>query len=195
VTRHRWSAPVALAVLAVAAAGCGSGGTSDAGQSPAADAVAGAHARVGDLTVDGAYIPAPPPGGMAAAYFTITDTGAPDRLVAVRAPDFRSVSLEKYDKAGDGAESMVGIHKPVTITATTRLVLQPGGDHVMLMNATRALHRGDRVVLRLTFAHAGSVTLQVPVVADTGPSMGGNMSGMPMPSGSSSGGMAGMPGM
>jgi copper(I)-binding protein len=42
-------------------------------------------------------------------------------------------------------------------------VLEPGGPHVMLVGLGRKLAEGDTLPLSLTFEHAGTVELEVPI--------------------------------
>ena len=46
-----------------------------------------------------------------------------------------------------------------------RVVLAPGGKHVMLMQLQQQLEEGNEIRLTLVFEHAGRLELQVPVVS------------------------------
>jgi copper(I)-binding protein len=140
----------------------------------------GGHAMVGDLTITGAYIPDPATPSIAAAYFTVTNSGPADRLLSITTPAFASASVHHYRTVSGGAEEMVPLTRSV-VPAHGQLVLAPGHDHVMLMQPRRPVVKGMTEVLVLTFVHAGRVRLTVPVVADTGlPNSASDMSGMHM---------------
>lgn len=169
--RPGYGAAAALAAVTLAvAAGCGSGGPAPKDTTPASTdrGLVTGHATRGSLSVTAAYLPAPPPGGLAAAYFTVTDTGAPDRLLSVTAAGFRSATLHHYADKPGGGQAMVPVRGPLAVSTSQRLVLQPGGYHLMLAHPSRRLHRGMRVRLTLTFARTGRITVQVPVDAADG---------------------------
>jgi len=169
---------VACLLLAGPLVGCGSHdpGTHDSG----ADA-SGASARAGDLTVSGARIPAPASPDVGVAYLRLANQGTTaDRMVAASSPAARSVTAMK-DVERDGASTMVAV-PALTVPAGGSTTLEPGGLHLMLEHLARQLTAGDRVELRLRFAHAGMVRIMVPVVPLTGtsdqPSDMGSMPGM-----------------
>ena len=68
---------------------------------------------------------------------------------------------------------------PITIPPHGRIVLSPGKGHLMLERPAKSLRVGDRVLLTLSFTHAGAMHLELPVVPLTGPtSAGPTMTGM-----------------
>ncbi len=149
---------------AVAAALAVAIGVSACGSSPHAAAppsFATASATLGPLRISGAYIPKPASPAVAAAYFTVRDDGPADALTAVSSTASRDVGLHQTVEHGNVGEMVPVASMPVA--AGGSLTLAPGGYHVMLMKPT-ALTLGQLVPVTLRFAHAGSVTLQVPVV-------------------------------
>ena len=96
-----------------------------------------------------------------AAYLTITEEGAADRLVSVSTPVAGTAEVhETINDQGvmkmrpvDGLALVPG--KPVT--------LSPGGYHVMLTGLKAPLKPGDSFPLTLTFEHAAPVTVTVKV--------------------------------
>ena len=123
-----------------------------------------AAADASSLTVD--HVWARPSAGAAtngAAYLTVTDNGAPDRLVGVASPVAAMVQLHETidDKGVMKMRPVAGIAlepgKPVT--------LKPGSYHVMLMGLKSPLKAGDRFPLTLTFEHAAPVTVTATVQA------------------------------
>ncbi len=113
-----------------------------------------------------------------AAYLTMTELGAPDRLVGASTPVAATAQVhETFDDHGvmkmrpvQAFELQTGV--PVTFS--------PGGMHLMLMGLKQPLHPGDHFPVTLTFEHAPPVTTEVTVgtVGETMPPMPG-MGAMP----------------
>ena len=74
--------------------------------------------------------------------------------------------MHTHSQNADGVMTMPAVPEGFPITAGGELVLERGGDHVMLMGLTRALKDGDMINLTLTFEHAGDVVVDVPVDND-----------------------------
>jgi copper(I)-binding protein len=55
----------------------------------------------------------------------------------------------------------------VDLPAGKRVALAPGGYHLMLVGLRKPLAEGTRVPLTLTFAHAGSIDVEVAVESMT----------------------------
>ena len=156
------TAPAALAQMSH-----GSGhGMSDKGDKTAGIKVSQAWARATARTAK-----------TGAAYVTLENTGdAPDRLVSASAPVTAKAELHTHIKDGDvmkmrEAESIeVGPH--------AKVMLRPGGLHIMMMGLKEQLVKGGRFPLTLTFEKAGKMTVDVAVEAAgaMGPD-GGKMDG------------------
>ena len=175
-------ATAAAALLCATVTGCSSS-SKKAGLMPAdAVAVAGTgHASIGDLVLTGAYIPEPAAPDVAAAYLTVTNKGSvPDSITKLSTSVTNDVQAMTETSSGT-AGSMTDLSK-VTIPAHGSVKFTQDHSHLMLSNPTKHLKMGDKVTMTITFTHAGTVSLSIPVVPVTGPT-------------SSSGGMSGMPGM
>lgn len=109
------------------------------------------------LTVSGAYVREPASPDVAAAYFSVRDSGGADRLTAVRASTPGTVELHA-NRAG----KMTEVVTP-RIPAGGRLDFQPGAYHVMLVGAG-LLKPGQHVKLTLEFATAAPLSVDAPVV-------------------------------
>jgi len=204
-TTPRLLIPLAACGLAVLVAGCSSSGSANhaaAGTSTTAMAPQPSaslpSAAVGSLTITSAYVPAPASPDVAAAYLTISNSGAvADRLTKVTSNVARMVMpMTETDSGGVG--SMTDLAN-ITIPAHGSMRFVPDHAHLMLEKPT-TLHAGSTVRLTLTFAHAGTVSITVPVLplgqtpATTPASMSMTpTSATPSPSVMSS--MSGMPGM
>lgn len=146
----------ALVVLAAAATG---GAVGLAGCSSSSG---GGHKSAGParLSVTGGYIPRPLLTDMAAAYFTVTNSGGTAaRLTSVTSPLAAHATL--HTTSHDTMQQVSSLAVP----AGGRLALATGGDHVMLEDLVRKPAVGDKVTLTLHFAHASpaTVTVTVPV--------------------------------
>jgi periplasmic copper chaperone A len=101
--------------------------------------------------------------GMTAAFVTLTNASDSD-LVLVSASTPASSMVELHEMTMKDGEMVMqpkegGIPLPADGTAT----LEPGGDHIMLMDVTEPIQPGDLVSLTLTFDDGS--TLDVDAVA------------------------------
>jgi len=99
-----------------------------------------------------------------AAYMVIQGMGTADRLVAAAAPTSVAMmtQLHKTVMGADGKMTM-RLVKSITVPATGKVTLKPGGLHVMLMDLRKPLAAGSSIKLTLTFAKAGKVTVTAKV--------------------------------
>jgi copper(I)-binding protein len=94
-----------------------------------------------------------------AAYVTITNNGdADDRLIAAKSAIARKVEIHTMEML-DGVMKMRLIEGGVPISTGEKLVLAPGGLHVMLMGLNTILAAGSQHDITLVFEKAGEVTL------------------------------------
>ena len=132
-------------LLAALLAACGSGAASPGG-----------------MTVHDAWI-REPIGGTTAGYMVIENgTGQADVLSAISLPGGGMAMLHETTTDPSGMTGMMpvdGIQVPAGGTVT----LEPGGFHVMIDGLSAKV--GDRVELKLTFEHAGTVTVEAEVRA------------------------------
>ena len=115
-----------------------------------------------------------------AAYFRVENRGvSADRLIAVETPAARRASLHR-NMIEDGVARMRPAG-PLEIAPGARLVLEPGGLHVMMMGLSAPLRAGEAFPLTLVFETAGPIEVQVEVVEPqaTGPDEGGHAGQMP----------------
>lgn len=110
------------------------------------------------LRVVGAYVPQPASPDVAAAYFTVVNSGsAPDALTGVTSNVSSDAMLHR------STAMTMDMVSAAAVPAHGRLTLSPGGYHVMLEHPTRSLVSGDRITLTLHFRIGPAITLQVPV--------------------------------
>lgn len=115
---------------------------------------AASAAAAGGLAVQDAWIRVLLKTLPAAGYFTLHNgTDRPVRLVGAQAPDFGKVMLHQSVEKG-GQEKMVHVDG-VDVPPGQDLSFAPGGYHIMLMQAKRQLHPGDKEPVTLIFADGG----------------------------------------
>jgi len=125
----------------------------------AAPALASAQA----VQVDNAWARATAAGSMSGGIFlTVTDTGAPDRLVGASTPV--AATAELHETVNDnGVMRMRPVAAGLALETGKPVVLKPGSYHLMLMGLRRQLKPGDSFPVTLTFERAGAVTATVVV--------------------------------
>jgi copper(I)-binding protein len=134
----------------------GSAGTS------AAPGNAGAAKGAPQLRILDPYIPQPSSSDVAAGYLIVQNDGdTADRLLSVTSPLSGEVML--HQTTGNSMQHLPGLDVP----AHGKGVLARGGAHIMFMNPSQAVRKGDTVSVTLTFQHSGPVTVQVPVLGVT----------------------------
>ena len=103
-------------------------------------------------------------GETSAVYMSITNTGAEaDRLVSVSC-DAAGMTQAMESRMNGDVMSMSDV-PAIDLPAGATLELKPGGYHIMLMGLVRELKAGNTISLTLKFEKAGTITLDVPVLA------------------------------
>ena len=120
-----------------------------------------AFAQQNGITVEDAWSRAAMQGGTGVVYMTITDTGAPDRLVSISAPVAAKAQLHESFTENGVAKMREVAGLPVAPGEPVKLA--PGGYHVMLMGLKQPLKEGDSFPVTLSFEHAGQLTTTVAV--------------------------------
>lgn len=137
----------ALLGLLLPLAACTGGGESGNGSdAPADDSAAGGGVTVADPWVKAAEE------GMTSAFGVLrNDTGTDLVLIGVSTPASPMVELHETASDGSGGMSMTEKEGGFPLPAGGELVLEPGGDHIMLMDLPAPLLPGDEVELTLLF--------------------------------------------
>lgn len=155
----RRRALLSLAALPGAAllAACGGESAETVGQNPQGEpesSDAGGEQPAADdalITVTDPWVKAAED-GMTSAFGTITNTtDAELTLVSVTTEASEEMELHQTSSDGAGGMSMEEKEGGFPIPAGSDLVLEPGGDHIMLMSLTGPLQPGDEVELVLQF--------------------------------------------
>jgi len=91
---------------------------------------------------------APPTSRVLAGYMTIINTGdSPAEITGISSPDFAKAELHRT-RVVNGVATMVPVES-IPVPAGGRVLLEPGGMHLMLFDPARRLKRGDRVRLQV----------------------------------------------
>ncbi len=150
----RFAIAIAIAVTSTVTA-CG--GSTSTGST---DARATTAAAVG-VTASDAWVKAAPE-GMTAAFVTLTNaSGSDETLESATTLASRTVEIHEMVMS-DGTMVMRPKRGGVTVPAHGKAVLEPGGNHLMLMGLTSPIKPGDRVALTLRFASGASLEVTAP---------------------------------
>jgi copper(I)-binding protein len=107
-------------------------------------------------------MPQPVSADMAAGFLTITNKGgAQDSLTSVTSTVAGQVTM--HSTVGGAMEEKASF----AIPAHGQLVFKSGGNHLMFEKLKRKPQQGQRVTVKLTFAEAGPVTVEMPVKSAT----------------------------
>lgn len=120
------------------------------------------QAAAADMEVVNPFMRAAPMvGGNGAAFMTIKNHGAADRLLGAEAGISKNVELHTHVKDGD----IFRMRKveALAVAAHGTAELKPGGDHIMFIGLNAPVKEGKSVDVTLIFEKAGKVTVQVPV--------------------------------
>ncbi len=114
------------------------------------------------ITVSDAWVRATPPGARTAAvYLTLVNGGKADVLLGATTPSAREVQIHTHSHA-DGMMRMEQLES-LELPGEERTVLEPGGDHLMLVGISAPLQAGQAIDLELDFAGNRKLALTIPV--------------------------------
>lgn len=152
-TTTRLGALVAAAA-ALALSGCAAGDTSGAEQAvPAGETV----------TISDAWVKSADE-GMSSAFGEFVNSGADDATI-VSATTEASSMLELHETVENESGEMImrQIEGGFVIAAGDSLALEPGSNHIMLMDLTAPLQAGEDVTFTLTFSDDSTYEFTAPV--------------------------------
>ena len=121
------------------------------------------------ISVTSAYVPQPTTPGTTVAYLDIRNNGHADRLVAVHTSVGGTVQLRAPVARHAGALVMQTVQE-IPSPAGSLVRLNPDTYHLLITGAG-PMHDGKDIMLRLTFANAGTITILALV---TDPESGGS---------------------
>ena len=174
-----------LAATAVLLVGCGSSGGSESTKDEVKDKVTTTTEKLTEIQLTNAWARQSAAGQDMGAAYLVIESPTDDKLVGVSVPasvakeaqlhetvmasdsssgsDMGSGDMSSTTMAGgmDGNMTMKEVES-IDIPANTKVKLEPGGYHIMLMELAAPLEKGQQIELTLTFEKAGEKT----VVAD-----------------------------
>ena len=113
-----------------------------------------------------------------AIYATIKNNSEADHLVSASVPAEIAGKAETHTTEVDG-DTMKMVHVDgYDVPANGELVLEPGHNHIMLMQIPEQLMPGDMFTATLHFEHAGDVSFMVEIRKMDGSGGMADMSGM-----------------
>nr|WP_241747893.1 copper chaperone PCu(A)C [Microbacterium aquimaris] len=145
-----------LAASALVLAGCASTSTE-----PAADTDTATQAEA--FAIEDAWVKAAD-SGMSAAFGELENASGED-IVVVAASSEVSPMIELHETVADDAGEMVmqEIDGGFVIPAEGTYLLEPGGNHIMLMGLEQPMLAGEEVTFTLTFADDSTAEFTAPV--------------------------------
>jgi periplasmic copper chaperone A len=121
------------------------------------------------ISVNNAYVPQPTTPGTTVAYLDIRNNGHADRLLAVHTSVGGTVQLRAPGAQHAGTLTMHTV-ADIPIPADSMVQLNPDSYHLLITGAG-PMHDGKDIMLRLTFANAGTITI---IALVTNPQNGGS---------------------
>lgn len=123
----------------------------------------GGRAATGEIVITDARMPLPFTPTQASVYLTVTNRGdTDDALVGARAAGSASVTLHRTDIEGSGQATMSSTGL-LTVPPGSQIVLQPGGDHLML-DVPAGLAVGDTYPITVLMERGGEIDVDVEVM-------------------------------
>jgi len=120
--------------------------------------------KAGPLVIDHVWTRATPKSAtVAGGYLKITNTGStPDRLIGGSADVSRKFEVHQMSMDG-GVMKMRELKDGLEIPPGATVELKPGSFHIMMMNLSHPLAKGDNVKGSLMFEKAGKVDVEFAV--------------------------------
>lgn len=132
----------------------------------AATAASAADYDVGSIHVAQPWARATPKGASSGAgYLTVTNHGtAPDRLSCAGSDAAAQCQIHTMTME-NGVMKMRPVEGGLEIKPGETVTLRPGSDHVMFLNLKHPFEAGNTIEATLQFEKAGTVKVELPVVA------------------------------
>jgi copper(I)-binding protein len=121
---------------------------------------------VGTIHIESPWARATPPGAAVGGGYLVIHNSGPDadRLVSAETDVAGMVEIHKM-AVENGVMTMAPVDGGLEIPAGQAVKLEPGSFHLMLMDLKRPLKEGDTFKATLTFAKAGSITVDFAIRA------------------------------
>lgn len=160
--RRRLVVLLAAGVLAVAGCSSTTTSTETADATTGTDAADTATSAADSVEMDDAWVKAADE-GMSAAFGQLVNSSDQDVTVtSATTPTSTSVELHETVANATGEMVMQQVDGGFVIPAGTTLTLEPGGNHLMLMDLTGPVRAGDEVSFALTFSDGSTFEFTAP---------------------------------
>jgi periplasmic copper chaperone A len=131
-----------------------------------------AGTQMAALSMINAKVKKPIDGRPTAGYLIIENGGpTPETITGLSSPDFGRVEL--HDHIQEGAMMRMVKLESAEVPGNGQLQFTPGGKHLMMFDAKRALANGDSVKVTFTFSNSGPIETNFVVLSVIPPSTGG----------------------
>jgi len=116
-----------------------------------------------ELSVSDAWVQAMPPAQTtSAAYMTITNNSQAGAVLVAASSDIAG-AVEIHRMSDTDGMMKMAMADSVAVPAQDKLILKPGGFHIMLINLKKALNKGDIVPITLHFQDGSSIIVKAEV--------------------------------
>jgi len=151
--RTRTTSLLALAAAAaIALSGCAASAAPEAATQTAADVV----------TIDDSWVKSAD-SGMSAAFGELKNSGTEDvTVVSAETPASSMIELHETVENDSGEMVMQPKDGGFVIPAGGSFMLEPGGNHIMLMDVVTPVKAGDTVTFTLTFSDGSTMDFAAP---------------------------------
>jgi copper(I)-binding protein len=121
--------------------------------------------RLGTLTAGHPWArPTAGPNKLGAAYLILKNAGQEaDTLQSVSSPDAEKVEVHEHIQDAQGIMRMRPVGGGLQIPAGGTVEFKPGGYHLMLIGLKHNLEEGQQIPLKLRFANAGDLDIEIKV--------------------------------
>lgn len=159
------AAALPAAALIVALSGCSvTGSSSSSGAASPAPGASSSSAASAGVMVQDAWVKSAEAGGMTAIFATVHNHADHD-VTLVSATSAAASEVQLHETAPDSSGNLVmgEVAGGFVIPAGGSRVLEPGGDHIMLMGLVAALEPGAELTATLTFDDGSIIDVSAPV--------------------------------
>lgn len=129
-----------------------------------------------NISVEAPYAREVPPGAPASASFMTLINHSSKDIKLVSGHSSASKLTELHSHTNDNGVMRMRQVDSITIPASGKVQLKPGGFHIMLINPYKPLKAGQKISLTLTFKDGSSKAINMPVKSTKGMSMNHKMS-------------------
>ena len=107
-------------------------------------------------------------GGVSAAYMTLSNAGASDKLVGASADVSMMIEVHQTSMGAGGMMQMSPVQGGLEIPANGSVELKQGGYQVMIMNLKEDMVAGKTLKITLKFQSGKELPLEIPIKTATG---------------------------